>query len=75
MSTCAEAVCRTCHDTGTVCEEHPDRPWQGLDVCAPACCGGAGMPCPACCDPIPMDGTRQIIEAFTPRHLTKPRGY
>jgi hypothetical protein len=29
-------------------------------------CGGAGMPCPACCSPIPQDGAHPIAEAFTP---------
>jgi len=58
--------CVACLDTGHVCENHPDMPWPGI---APVeeCCGGAGMPCLVCCDPIPMDGTHSILEAFTPR--------
>lgn len=57
--------CLHCLDTGHVCENHPDRPWSGIaDV--EACCGGAGMPCPACCSEIPADGSRSIVEAFIP---------
>lgn len=76
MHTCAdncqrdEARCRACADTGHVCENHPDRPWDGISDDINAChCGGAGMPCPACCDPVPQDGTSSIGDAFTPRHL------
>lgn len=62
--------CPTCVDTGYVCENHPDRAWGGLT--GDECCGGAGMPCPACCSPIPPDGTRSIVEAFVPDHLRMP---
>jgi hypothetical protein len=35
--------CPACQGTGTVCEDHPDQPWeQGADTH----CGAAGMPCP-----------------------------
>jgi len=76
--------CRTCQDTGHVCESHPARPWGGFCCDGPAkpgadgeklcehgaChCGGAGMPCTACCSPVPADGTRSITEAFTPDRL------
>ena len=37
--------CPLCEDCGWVCENHPDRPWEGKDACT---CGGAGMPCPWC---------------------------
>jgi hypothetical protein len=37
--------CARCEDNGWVCENHPDRPWQGVNACE---CGGAGMPCPHC---------------------------
>lgn len=74
------AACSNCNDTGHVCENHPTLPWGGM-CCNPrvadlvsehrcrhgAChCGGAGMPCPTCCDPIPGDGTQAITEAFIP---------
>jgi len=66
----APVVCRSCADTGHVCEDHPDRPWGGITDDINGChCGGAGVPCPACCDPIPTDGSTSIGVAFTPRHL------
>jgi hypothetical protein len=60
--------CPHCLDEGHVCENHPDRPWEGaISPADGACdCGGAGMPCPACCSPIPEDGTCSIGVAFTP---------
>lgn len=68
--------CPTCLDTGHVCENHPDRPWAYIarerHPEVEECCGGAGMACPACCSPIPTDGTRSIVEAFTPDHLRTP---
>ncbi len=76
-------ACLNCNDTGHVCENHPGSPWghlccDGPVLLAPlvgtcihgAChCGGAGMPCRTCCDPIPEDGTAPIGAAFVPRHL------
>jgi hypothetical protein len=59
--------CTACRDTGLVCENHPDLPWGGVSDATDACECGAGMPCRACCDPIPQDGTHSIAEAFTPR--------
>lgn len=59
-------VCEHCQDTGYVCENHPEHAWAGVTG-AEECCGGAGMPCTLCCDPIPMDGTVTIGVAFTPR--------
>ena len=38
-------TCANCDDLGWVCENHPDRPWEGPRACN---CGGAGAPCPAC---------------------------
>lgn len=69
--------CPTCNDSGHVCENHPDKPWGGICCDQPreftghcqhgAChCGGAGMPCAACCSPIPEDGSTPIGLAFTP---------
>lgn len=63
-----DAVCPACLDTGHVCENHPDHPWAEL-AGGVECCGGAGMPCPRCCSPIPMDGTTSIVVAFTPDRL------
>lgn len=62
-------ICRHCLNDGHVCEDHPDRAWRDGD----GCCGAAGMPCPACCDPIPLDGTHRIGAAFQPRHLRDAR--
>ena len=66
MPTKQEPGCGGCRDTGTVCENHPDRPWAGLGAGPGACECGAGMPCPACCPPIPQDGTVDIGWAFVP---------
>jgi hypothetical protein len=64
-------ACPACLNEGIVCENHPDRPWEGTAAPPVGCgCGcGAGMPCPACCDPVPTDGTGSITDAFVPRHL------
>lgn len=61
-------ICRHCLNGGHVCENHPEHPWAG-EVGGEECCGGPGMPCPSCCDSIPMDGSHRIGEAFTPRHV------
>lgn len=61
-------TCPSCLDTGHVCENHPDHAWAGIADVEP-CCGGAGMPCPACCSEIPRDGSTSIVVAFTPDHL------
>ena len=37
--------CIPCDDTGWVCENHPDQPWEGPHACT---CGGAGAPCRRC---------------------------
>lgn len=37
--------CFRCEDSGWVCENHPDCPWQGEHACG---CGAAGAPCAAC---------------------------
>ena len=58
-------TCLHCLDDGIVCEDHPGYPF-GIDVEGHAHCGAAGMPCPACCSPIPEDGTHSIAEAFVP---------
>lgn len=61
--------CLHCLDDGIVCEYHPQFPWSVTVEGHSGDCGGAGMPCPACCSPIPEDGTRSIAEAFTPDWL------
>ncbi|UQD69343.1 hypothetical protein JEY40_25360 [Bradyrhizobium japonicum] len=38
-------TCVNCDDLGWVCENHPERPWDGPRACT---CGGAGAPCPVC---------------------------
>ena len=35
--------CFRCEDSGWVCENHPDRPWDGPHACS---CGAAGEPAP-----------------------------
>jgi hypothetical protein len=57
--------CRHCLDDGMVCEDHPEFPF-GVTVEGHRSSCGAGMPRPACCSPIPEDGTHSIAEAFTP---------
>jgi hypothetical protein len=59
--------CRACNDTGHVCENHPGKPWADISDAENACDCGAGLPCVACCDPIPDDGSASIVAAFTPR--------
>lgn len=60
--------CETCLDTGMVCENHSNRPWETLEAGTrwSTCCGGAGMPCPKCCSEIPQDGSTSITQAFVP---------
>ncbi|QOZ68900.1 hypothetical protein SAMN05192541_15124 [Bradyrhizobium arachidis] len=38
-------TCARCDGTHWVCENHPERPWEGPKACG---CGGAGAPCPVC---------------------------
>jgi len=41
--------CKHCDDTRLVCEDHPDKPWEGTSDSDNACdCGGAGMFCGYC---------------------------
>lgn len=63
----AEWQCSSCHDTGHVCENCPDRPWAGICADDVACDCGAGMPCPDCTAPTPQDGTHSISDCFVPR--------
>lgn len=51
--------CQTCDNTGWVCEQHPDKPWDGGSD--KGCdCGGAGMPCGDCNTSNPPDQSRVI---------------
>lgn len=61
-------ACRNCLDRGFVCEDHPEFPWEGTYGPADGHAehGGIGMPCPACCSPVPQDGMHDIAEAFMP---------
>jgi len=56
-----------------VCEDHPDKAWDGASDRADAChCGGAGLPCLACnpCDhdhpPEMPPGYRSLIDKDSP---------
>jgi hypothetical protein len=53
--------CRLCEDTRWVCEQHPDRPWSGMNLTPSACpdgCAGPGVACPLCHPAaVPQDGT------------------
>jgi hypothetical protein len=44
----AKPNCEVCFGGGLVCEEHPNKPWEGNDM-APSSemcpCGMPGMPC------------------------------
>ncbi len=40
--------CRVCGGGAWVCENHADRPWDGVSTRDDACGCGAGMPCGAC---------------------------
>ena len=37
--------CFLCDDTGSVCKDHPDRPWSGKYACD---CGAPAAPCQSC---------------------------
>ncbi len=60
-----EIRCPVCLDSGYMCENHQNYPWDVV-VEGHRPCGGAGMPCRVCCSPIPEDGTNSIVEAFVP---------
>jgi hypothetical protein len=44
----AVAACSNCEGSGWVCEDHPDRPWEGTSAPGEGCDCGAGSPCPCC---------------------------
>jgi len=45
--------CVICDQTGWVCENHADKPWDGVSARSDACGCGAGMPCT--CNPLSKD--------------------
>lgn len=45
----AARPCGSCCGSGLVCEDHPYRPWVGVDD--ELCCAAAGMYCPECTPP------------------------
>jgi hypothetical protein len=54
--------CPACGDTGWVCEDHADRPWNDHpNACR---CGGAGMPCLVCNQP--KDGGARECQKISP---------
>jgi hypothetical protein len=65
-------LCAVCDNTGWVCEDHPDRPYEMFSGRADACrCGGAGMPCPECNSgerPALPPGFKVSIDDKGPRH-------
>lgn len=47
-----------------VCEDHPDKPWDGASDAPEAChCGGAGAPCPEC-NPCDRDNPPEMPEGY-----------
>lgn len=40
--------CPNCKDLKWVCENHPGRPWAGIDDVEGSCECGAGQPCAVC---------------------------
>lgn len=48
MSERTSEGCRNCDGQEWVCENHTDRPWEGMSTREDACSCGAGMPCPVC---------------------------
>lgn len=66
--------CANCDSTGWVCENHPDKPWDGNSERFDACkCGGAGMPCAICnpCDAThpPRMGPGFVVKLTPDGHL------
>ncbi len=48
--------CANCEGIGWVCENHPDRPWEGLSAPGEGCDCGAGAPCPVCQPAMALSG-------------------
>src|ERR1700722_4428055 len=58
--------CSACEDCGWVCENHPEKPWEGEHACR---CGGAGMPCPTATQAttIARHRRRKVSEPYSTR--------
>ena len=41
-------ACKVCGGAEWVCENHADKPWDGISASEDACGCGAGMPCRLC---------------------------
>jgi hypothetical protein len=61
--------CRRCDGGGWVCENHPDRPWDGTSSRADACGCGAGDPCPDC----QPAGQPRFPKSSPDEHLDQPQ--
>jgi len=53
--------CSTCCGSGIVCEDHPYRPWVGVDD---TICCAAGMVCPDCSPPAHAPTRPVVIKAM-----------
>jgi hypothetical protein len=67
--------CEVCGGARWVCEDHPDKPWDGASDREDAChCGGAGMPCSVCNRTVGQElpemppGYRTMIDTDGPKH-------
>jgi len=67
--------CEVCGGARWVCEDHPDKPWDGASDREDAChCGGAGMPCQVCNRTVGQEppemppGYRTMIDIDGPKH-------
>jgi hypothetical protein len=65
----ARMKCLLCEDTGWVCENHLDQPWEGPHTCS---CGGAGMPC-AKCNPSSEDKPPRLPKGSSPTQSSASR--
>src|SRR5207248_124725 len=74
--------CEVCGGARWVCEDHPDKPWDGASDREDAChCGGAGMPCLVRNRTIGQEppemppGYRTMIDTDGPKHLIIAEGH
>jgi hypothetical protein len=64
--------CARCDNCRWVCENHPDKPWEGPRACG---CGGAGMPCPVCNNRFDEDTEPELPDDFEIDRRRKLRDY